>query len=437
MNNVNKKRNSLIAAIALVAAFVVFAALAVTAMAKNTGIAPSEVRKSVLFVVSIISDANTGETLAAGTGTGWAVGRPGEPVQYIITNGHVVQYAYEYPKAEPDKYAGNIQVYFSAAENDMVKPQVVFYSPPSEKDIAILKLPTPTDKRQALVLRRSRDVVAGDTAYALGFPGVSNLMQQASDVRYDIEDVTVTRGVISKRVFAAGTTFEAFQMDVAINHGNSGGPLVDERGFVLGVNTLGLNLPLDEAGQVTVGPDVNYASVADHLIRILEEERIAHTVKGESDWMIYMFTPLSVISLLGAGFMLKQSGKLEAKAAGAKGGKAGTGPSGAGRQPILRGVTGKYAGEKFDIKAAKLTLGRDKAQCNIVFDPNTPGISANHCSVYYDANTECFMLVDNGSSYGTFLGNGKKLTANVPERLSIGDSFYLADTGNRFVASKE
>lgn len=47
------------------------------------------------------------------------------------------------------------------------------------------------------------------------------------------------------------------------------------------------------------------------------------------------------------------------------------------------------------------------------------------------------IITDLGSSYGTFLGNGKKLTANVAEKLSTGDTFYLCDNANRFVVSKE
>ena len=38
---------------------------------------------------------------------------------------------------------------------------------------------------------------------------------------------------------------------------------------------------------------------------------------------------------------------------------------------------------------------------------------------------------------GTFLGSGKKLTANVPERLNAGDTFCLCDSNNRFVVTKE
>ena len=54
-------------------------------------------------------------------GTGFAIGKPGEPVEYIVTNGHVVEYGYMGPKvyAEQVSSAG-VQVYFSAAENDYV-----------------------------------------------------------------------------------------------------------------------------------------------------------------------------------------------------------------------------------------------------------------------------------------------------------------------------
>ena len=56
---------------------------------------------------------------------------------------------------------------------------------------------------------------------------------------------------------------------------------------------------------------------------------------------------------------------------------------------------------------------------------------------WLDRHPDCFIITDLGSSYGTFLGNGKKLTANVAEKLSTGDTFYLCDNANRFVVSKE
>ena len=104
---------------------------------------------------------------------------------------------------------------------------------------------------------------------------------------------------------------------------------------------------------------------------------------------------------------------------------------------MLLGVTGKYAGQRFDLLTGKVVLGRDPATCNIVFDRDTPGISGRHCQVSYDRNEDCFVITDLGSTYGTFLGNGKKLAANAAEKLYAGDTFCLADGANRFAVTKE
>ena len=74
----------------------------------------------------------------------------------------MVEKAYTYPKQYPN-IGSNLQVYFSAAENDYVQGQVVYYSPFNEKDIAIIKLPSATDKRTALNIRSSADVNVGET----------------------------------------------------------------------------------------------------------------------------------------------------------------------------------------------------------------------------------------------------------------------------------
>ena len=60
------------------------------------GMDPYEARNGVVYIYSVAyNDQGQSE---AGWGTGWAIGKPGEPVQYIVTNGHVVERAYAYPK---------------------------------------------------------------------------------------------------------------------------------------------------------------------------------------------------------------------------------------------------------------------------------------------------------------------------------------------------
>ena len=424
----NKKLTALI----LFAVFAVCCVICVVTAVSNSGMPPAQARNAVAYVQQILYDAN-GNVVTAGSGTCWGIGKPGKPVEYFVTNGHVVQYAYVVPKQD-QSYTGKVTVVYSGAENDFVDAQIVYYSSPEEKDIAILKVPSPTDKRISLPLRPSDTVEAGETAYALGFPGVSDVL--AENIRYDVEDVTITDGIISKRVSVTGAEYEAFQINVDVNPGNSGGPLVDASGNVIGVNTSGLVSQIGE--EVTLATSVNYASIADQLIRILNEEGIEYTLMGESNWMLYTFGIIGGVALIFAIVMLVQDKKspvMAANGAGHGNPVAKGGPM--GRKPVIRGVTGKYTGQSFDLSKGRVVIGRDPNACNIVYDKNTPGISGNHCQVYYDANNDCFMLTDNGSTYGTFLGNGKKLTASVAEKLTAGDTFYLCDNANRFVVAKE
>ena len=108
-----------------------------------------------------------------------------------------------------------------------------------------------------------------------------------------------------------------------------------------------------------------------------------------------------------------------------------------GGRPILKCIKGQFAGKAFDLSRGSVVLGRDPASCNLVFNKETPGISSKHCQLSYDAASGSFILTDLGSSYGTYTGSGKKLTANVPERLSAGDAFYLADENVKFQINKE
>ena len=122
-------------------------------------IEPYEARQGVVLVYATATVYNEDGSVeqTGGTGTGWAIGKPGEPVQYIVTNGHVVEAAYTYPRMYSN-VTGTVQVYYSAAENDFAQVEVVYYSPQTEKDIAILKLPTPTNKRIPLTLLESDSV---------------------------------------------------------------------------------------------------------------------------------------------------------------------------------------------------------------------------------------------------------------------------------------
>ena len=77
-----------------------------------------------------------------------------------------------------------------------------------------------------------------------------------------------------------------------------------------------------------------------------------------------------------------------------------------------------------------LVLGRDPARCSAVYPSDTKGISGLHCQVSLSGNE--VILMDCGSTYGTFLAGGQRLKANIPYKLQRGDTFYLAEPKNTF-----
>lgn len=144
-----------------------------------------------------------------GTGSGFIVNRDGT----IVTNYHVVANAQQ------------IQITF--ADRSSFPARVVGVDPVS--DLAVLRITPGQRKLPALTLGDSSRLQVGQKVMAIGNP-------------FGFQG-TLTTGVISalERTISTQTGAlldEAIQTDTAINRGNSGGPLLDSQGRVIGVNTL-------------------------------------------------------------------------------------------------------------------------------------------------------------------------------------------------------
>ena len=110
---------------------------------------------------------------------------------------------------------------------------------------------------------------------------------------------------------------------------------------------------------------------------------------------------------------------------------AGPAPPYAASQSLnLRGLAGIYKGNVFPAAHGKLVIGRDARLSNIVYPPNTPGISSVHCEVKYDNGM--FVLIDKNSSNGTFLVDGTRLIPEQPYPIARKNGFYLATRENMF-----
>jgi len=173
---------------------------------------------------------------------------------YILTNNHVVE--------------GSKQVDVDLSDGRTVKATVVGTDAPS--DLAVLKV----DARglQSVAVGDSDQVRVGDVALAFGNPlGIGQ---------------TVTMGIVSAKGRATGSgdgSFEDFiQTDAPINHGNSGGALINARGELIGINS---QIMSPSGGNIGIGfaiPSNMAKNVMDQLVSVGTVHRgmLGVTVQG-------------------------------------------------------------------------------------------------------------------------------------------------------------
>ncbi len=127
------------------------------------------------------------------------------------------------------------------------------------RDIAIIEIVSSRTDFPAAVLGSSADVTVGETVVAIGFPYPFTIEGPA----------TFTAGIVS--AFRTDLGFDYIQTDAAVNPGNSGGPLVNLKGEVIGINTRGALVlaVVDEARIFPAG--LNYAIPIDAVLPILPE----------------------------------------------------------------------------------------------------------------------------------------------------------------------
>ena len=92
-------------------------------------------------------------------------------------------------------------------------------------------------------------------------------------------------------------------------------------------------------------------------------------------------------------------------------------------------IAGPLMGQTFSVGPQGLVIGRDH-DCAIRFPAGQPGISRHHCSLRWEGGV--LMLTDMGSSHGTFLQNGTRLSSQYPTQIPANSRFYLGNTGIMF-----
>jgi S1-C subfamily serine protease len=183
-------------------------------------------------------------------GSGFVLDKAG----HIVTNFHVV------------RGASAIQVSFS--NNERYKAKLVGVDPST--DIAVLKVDVKASALKALPLGNSDGVRVGDQVIAIGNPfGL---------------DRSVTAGIVSavqRRIEAPNqlSISHVIQTDAALNHGNSGGPLLNAQGQVVGVNAQ-IETGGVSQGNVGIGFAIPINTVKDVVAALIKNGAVEHAFLG-------------------------------------------------------------------------------------------------------------------------------------------------------------
>lgn len=345
-------------------------------------------------------------------GTGFFVGAQGEEPQYIVTNCHVVE---EFILA--GKALGGGELYVMFDEDAQEEAYLVDYD--YEKDIALLKLSDPTDQRSALSLREAAESELGSEVYAVGYPLAADLTVQ-SVTSASKNDATVTTGSISRFLTESGTGRKLIQTDAALSGGNSGGPLTDGNGAVIGVNTAGSDLD----------QNLFYAVSVSEIIPMLDRNNIPYTLAGGQSSNLALYGGIGAAAVLVVIILVILLRKNKRTPAAVTTPQQASEPFEAAGTPVIRSMSVQHGGMVVQLHHQPVQVGRDSATCRLVFRDNTPGVSSRHCQIFFDEQAQAFVVTDLGSTYGTFLAGGQRIAPESPVKLPPKSSIYLGEPDN-------
>ncbi len=218
----------------------------------------------VVTVFSVLEGSDAlGGAGGGGVGSGFVLNGAGE----VATNAHVVT------EGTGDSIKKAKEVYVAFSDGNEVSARIVGFD--ANADVALLRIDPAGLKLRPLRLGTAQDLRVGSPVAAIGSPFG--------------EPQSLSVGVVSAidRTIESLTGFQiagAIQTDAAINRGNSGGPLVNERGEVLGINS---QIQTSTGGGEGVGYAVPVDTVRRTLAGLRADGRVDYAYLGVATTRIY------------------------------------------------------------------------------------------------------------------------------------------------------
>ena len=262
----------------------------------NTALSAADIYKKVAPAVVMVSTKSVQsvngwfQQETEGMGSGFIINNDG----YILTNYHVID--------------GAKEVTVTLSDGQEVTASVVNYD--SDQDVAMIKINQDIEVPGVVELGDSDALQPGEEVLAIGNP----LSKELSS--------TLTKGIVSALNRSieteTGVSTNLIQTDTAINSGNSGGPLINTKGEVIGINTLkasdgaegiGFAIPINDVKDKieSLSKPILNLGVS---IRVIDESMAKQLNMEEGLYIVEVneFSPAEKAGLKGGDLIVKADG---------------------------------------------------------------------------------------------------------------------------------